>query len=180
MRRECVKRIFLAIAALATFGPADVMARSQAQLDCAMQRAPAGLADNLAAGMVAGDRARLSPLQQQLERVVRQCLRITRLTDREAEVYYDYALTRLPREALSRQLARAGIATARIDAAMGFGPGRPNQAMRDMDEAEGARAAAALVASGIDEKHLSPVNWRKVMSYIDLTSRMYRYLQALN
>jgi hypothetical protein len=175
-----MRKTFMATALLAALCPAGVMARTQAQLDCAVQRAPAGLGDNLAAGMVAGDRARLSPLQQQLERVVRQCLPITRLTDREAEVYYDYALTRLPREALIRQLARAGIATARIDAAMGFGPGRANAAKRDMDEATSARATTEMAAGGIDEKRLSPANWSKVMTYIDLTPRMYRYLQALN
>ena len=94
-------------------------------------------------------------------------------------IYYDYALARLPREALIRQLARAGIAVARIDAAMGFGPGRANKAMRDMDEAEGQAAAAALAAGGIDEKRLTPANWHKVMTYMDLTPRMYSYLQAL-
>jgi hypothetical protein len=174
-----MKRILMAAAMLAMLAPSVADARTQAQLDCAVQRAPAGLGDSLAAAMVAGDRARLSPLQQQLERVVRQCLPITRLTDREAEVYYDYALARLPREALSRQLARAGVVTARIDAAMGFGPGRANAAMRDMDEAAGARAAAEMAAGGIDEQRLSAANWSKVMTYIDLTPRMYRYLDRL-
>ena len=172
--------VLLALALLAAFGPTAAMARSQAQLDCAVQRAPVGLADNLAAAMIAADRARLSPLQQQLERAVRQCVAVSHMRDAEAETYYSYALARLPREALIRQMARAGIVAARIDAAMGFGPGRPNLVMRDRDETDGARAAAAMAASGIDEKHLSPANWRKVMTYIDLTPRMYRYLQALN
>ncbi len=170
----------LALALLAASVAPGAIARSQAQLDCAVQRSPTGLGDNLAAAMIAADRARLGPLQQQLERVVRQCVAVSRMRDAEAEIYYDYALARLPREALIRQLARAGIVTARIDAAMGFGPGLANKAMRDMDEAEAERAAAAMAGSGIDEKRLTPANWRKVMTYLDLTPRMYRYLQALN
>ena len=175
-----MRRLLLAATMLAMFGPSCALARSQAQLDCAVQRAPAGLGDNLAAAMVAADRARLSPLQKQLERVVRQCVAVSHMRDAEAETYYDYVLARLPREALSRQLARAGIATARIDAAMSFGPGRANTAMREMDEATSARAAAEMTAAGIDEARLSAANWGKVRTYIDLTPRMYRYLQALN
>ncbi len=170
----------LAFALFAAGLATPALARTQAQLDCAIQRAPTGLGDNLAAAMIATDRVRLGPLQQQLERAVRQCVAVNHMRDAEAEIYYDYALARLPREALIRQLARAGIVAARIDAAMGFGPGRANTAMRDMDEAEGARATAALAAGGIDEKRLTPANWHKVMTYMDLTPRMYRYLQALN
>ena len=175
-----MRGILCMIAALAVSAPAIVMARSQAQLDCAVQRAPAGLGDNLAAAMVDADRTRLGPLQETLARAMRPCVATSHMSDADAETYYDYLLARLPREALVRQLARAGIATARIDAAMGFGPGRPNKAMRDMDGAEAARASAALAADGIDEKRLSAANWRKAMTYMDLTPRMYRYLQALN
>ena len=173
-------RFLLLVTALAALVPAAAMARSQAQLDCAVRRVPAGLGDNLAAAMVASDRIRLSPLQETLARAMRPCVAANRMRDAEAEAYYDYLLARLPREALARQLARAGIATQRIDAAMGFGPGRTNQAMADMDETEAARATAALAAAGIDEKRLPAANWRKVMTYIDLTARMYRTLPALN
>ena len=110
----------LAVALLAAGLSTPAMARTQAQLDCAIQRAPAGLGDSIAAAMVAGDRAAMRPLQQRLEVVVRQCVTAQRMRDAEAENYYDYALARLPGEALSRQLGRAGIATARLDAVLGY------------------------------------------------------------
>ncbi len=175
-----MRPVFLLVAALAAVGPASAIARTQAQLDCAARRAPPGLADNLAAAMVAADRKRLGPLQEQLARVIRQCLPITRLTDREAEIYYDYSLSRLPREALGRQLARAGIVASRIDAAMGFDPARPNTTIRDMGLSGEAQTSAIIAASGIAENRLTPANRRKVATYIDLTPRMYRYLHELN
>ena len=40
-------------------------------------------------------------------------------------------------------------------------------------------ALAALAAAGIDETRLPAQTWRKVMTYIDLTPRMYRALRDL-
>ncbi len=169
----------LALALLAAGLAAPAIARPQAQLDCAVRRVPAGLGANLAGAMVAADRARLGPLQETLERAMRPCVAANRMNDAQAEAYYDYLLARLPRAALARQLAAAGIPTARIDAAMDFGPGRPNTPMRERDEAETDRATAALVAAGIREERLPARTWRKVMTYIDLTPRMYRALRDL-
>ena len=169
----------VALALLAAGLAAPAVARPQAQLDCAVRRVPAGLGANLAAAMVAGDRARLGPLQETLERAMRPCVAANRMNDSQAEAYYDYLLARLPREALARQLTSAGIPATRIDAAMDFGPGRPNKPMRERDEAETDRANASLVAAGINETRLPAQTWRKVMTYIDLTPRMYRALRDL-
>ena len=169
----------LAVALLAAGLSTPAMARSQAQLDCAIQRAPAGLGDSIAAAMVAGDRAAMRPLQQRLEVVVRQCVTAQRMRDAEAENYYDYALARLPGEALSRQLGRAGIATARLDTVLGYRAGRPNTTLPGIDGTAEERMSAVLAAAGIDEKRLSPANLRKVSTYIELAPRQYRALQDL-
>ena len=169
----------LALALIAATLTAQAAARSQAQLDCAVQRAPAGLGDSIAAAMVAGDRAALGPLQRRLEAVVRQCVAAQRMRDAEAENYYDYALARLPSEALARQLGRAGVVTARIDAVLGFRAGRPNIALPGMDGTTEERISAVLAAAGIDEERLSPANRHKVGIYIELAPRLYRALQDL-
>ena len=169
----------LTLALLAAGLSAPALARSQAQLDCAIQRAPAGLGDSRAAAMVAGDREAMRPLQRRLELVVRSCVTAQRMRDAEAENYYDYALARLPGEALARQLNRAGVATARIDAVMGFRTGRPNTALPGMDGTAEERMSAVLAATGIDEKRLSPVILRKVSTYIELAPRQYQALQGL-
>lgn len=157
-----MRRFILALAAVATSAGAGPL--KPAQLDCVVLKAPPGLADKLAAGIVAENYRALQPLRQQLGGVIGQCVRLHRMTDAQGEAYEDYAMARLPHGSLQRQLAKAGLPMPRIDAALARSGDGPGQLLED---------------AGFTEAKLGSATWARLLAYGDLAQRLAKYRAAL-
>jgi hypothetical protein len=152
----------IALAVLLAAGSAQAAPLTKVQLDCAVTKAAPGLPDKLATAYVTRNRQAMSPLREQLGKIIGQCVRQNRLSDAQGEAYEDYALARLTSNGLSGQLAKAGISMAKVDAALAGGGG-----------------AGALDAAGFSPEKLSRAVADRLEAYADLSVRLQQYRAAL-
>ncbi len=157
------------VAALILAAPAAAAPLSKVQLNCGMAKAPAGFGDQLAAAFIVMDRTKLGPLKDRLGKFVSQCVATKQVSRDQGEAYFSYLLARLPREALARQLTKSGIALAKVDLALGFSGGK----------AADGDAGELLDSAGFTESRLGAVNHQKLLTYADLSRRMFSYQAKL-
>ena len=159
---------------------APAQARPPEALACAMQAAPAGLEERVAAVILSRDYDHGRPALDELRLVTDRCAEDQFLNARQRDAYFTYTLGRMGRDVLDDRLKRLGIASAVIDQALDIGPGNANNPAEKVTEGDLRRVGAALGEAGHDPAKVGAEGWGLITAWIVATAQMFDGLRDLD
>ena len=172
-----IGRLALTVALL---GASPALAQSDDLLECTTMQVTPAFRDKIADAMLAEDSPETDALFGQLATVSDECAARHGLVDGKHEHYFAYTVSRLPHDAFTARLGKAGISAAVIDEALDFGPGRTNPVISgDLSRDQVEALVEALAANDVDVDKVAPSSWELVGAYSAATSLMWQALAKL-
>lgn len=154
---------------------------SDAALACPQQQAPKDLAGKLIDAMLDGSArsAAGKALFDQLNAIADGCMSQHQVP-RSLNTYYgSYAFDVLMRDELARRLRAAKVPVEALDEALGYGPGRVNPVIREVEQSHVDKMNAATKARGYDLDKAPEQVLRYVGMYVGAQSGLVEDLAEL-
>ena len=168
------------LALLLALMPAPALAQTEDLLECTTARVTPAFRDKIADAMLAEESPEGDALFAELAKVADDCATRFALPADKGEAYFAYTVARLPHDAFTARLGRAGISAAVLDEALDFGPGRTNPVITgDLAPGQVEKLVAGLAANGVEVERVAQPSWELVGAYAAATSLLWQSLAKL-
>ncbi|HEX4846658.1 MAG TPA: hypothetical protein VFV30_00820 [Novosphingobium sp.] len=155
---------------------------SKAAFDCPAANAPAGLAASLADVIIKGDEnsPEVPKVFEALRTLTDTCIAKTGVKPDQAEAYAGYTFDVLLHRELGKRLTAKGVPVEAIDEGLGFGPGRPNLPVGEIQDSHVEKISAAMRVRGYDLAKAPDEVHRLIGMYIGALSGLAEDRAKLN